>query len=354
MPDITFPREFLTDALNIVDTLDADRQQLQQYNDTKKQLDKSLETMTRNIEREKAETIKSRRADIEEGFNKQIKAVDGEISAINGRRAKARAEGVKNRVADNTAGLKEEIANLKLQISEYIKANQAPGLLKSRLFYSLFSPINITDWILDILLAAIPVLAVVYAYYKQVSLTTFIGIIVAIVVLVVIYVVVASNTKGKHHEAVYACKNMMKGIEEREKAIRAIAKNIQKDKDDTIYNLGDYDNELLEKNRQKADINAQKAEALNHFDSATKQVLTEEIDAKYAEDLRLLRGDIAQNADAVSTYTQRVAAGENRLNNEFVQYVGTRNLTHDKIEQMIGMIDSGEAASVSDAISKIK
>ena len=69
MPDITFPREFLTDALNVVDTLDADRQQLQQYNDHKKQLDKSLETMTRNIEREKAETVKSRRADIEEGFN---------------------------------------------------------------------------------------------------------------------------------------------------------------------------------------------------------------------------------------------------------------------------------------------
>ncbi|MBQ9421652.1 MAG: hypothetical protein IJU30_07865 [Lachnospiraceae bacterium] len=354
MPDITFPKEFLTEALNVVDTLDADRQQLEQYNDTKKQLAKSLETLTRNIEREKTETVRSRRADIEQNYNQQIKAVESEITAINGRRQKARTEGVKSRIESNTAGLKQEIANLKQQISDYVKEHQAPGILKSRLYYSLFSPINVTDWILCIILAALLVLAIVYAYYKQVTLPVFLTVLGVIVALIAIYVAIASNTKGKHPEAVLFCKNLMKGIEERGKAIKAIARNIEKDKDDTVYNLGDYDNEFAQKNQQKADINAEKTEALNQFDNNTKQVLTGEIDAKYAEDLRALQSDIALNADAVNTFSQKVAAGEKRLNSEFVQYVGTRNLTHEKVEQMIGMIDAGEATSVSDAASKIK
>ena len=92
MADINFPKEYLTEAMSVVDTLNDDRAQLQQYQETKKQLDRSMETLTRTIEKEKNDTVRSRRADIESNYDKQLKAVDSDINAINGRRQKARAE----------------------------------------------------------------------------------------------------------------------------------------------------------------------------------------------------------------------------------------------------------------------
>ena len=51
-PDISFSRNMLSDALNVVDTLNSDREQLKQYNDTRRRLDKDLETLKKNIEKE--------------------------------------------------------------------------------------------------------------------------------------------------------------------------------------------------------------------------------------------------------------------------------------------------------------
>ncbi len=354
MADINFPKEYLTEAMSVVATLNDDRAQLQQYQETKKQLDPSMETLTRTIEKEKNDTVRSRRADIESNYDKQLKAVDSDINAINGRRQKARAEGVKTRVADNTAALRQQVEALHLQMKEYVKENNLPGALKSRAFYTLFSPISIWDWIIDILLAGICVAAIIVAYMKQVSLPVFLGVMAGVVLIVAVYIAISANVKGRHHEAVGICKSMFKEIAQKEKTIKAISRNIEKDKDDSFYNLGEYDQELQACSQKKNEINAQKTDALYQFDNNTKAVLVSEIDQKYAGQLEELTRSIAEAADSVSTFTQRVAMGEGRLNNEFVQYVGTKNLSHDRIEQMIGMIDSGEAVSVHDAASRVK
>lgn len=347
-------RAMLAEAMNVVDTLKTDREQLQQYNDTKKQLNKSLDTLKRNIEKEKNETVKNRRLDVETGFDRQIKEVDGEISAITSRRQKAREEGVKNRVAENTAGLRQEIENTKTQIVEYLKENKAPSILGKRIFYTFFSPMNAADWAVNIIIAALMVGAIILAYVKKATLPVFLCTLGAVVALLVIYVVIYSKVKERYHDQVVTCKVLLKGIAEREKAIKAITKNIQKDTDDSVYNLSEYDNELQMKNQQKTEINAQKAEALTQFDNTTAGMITGEIDSKYAADISTLEAEIAQNADSINLFTEKVAASETRLNNEFVQYVGARNLSHERLEKMIGLIDSGEAASVSDAVSKMK
>ena len=353
-PDISFSRNMLADALNVVDTLNSDREQLKQYNDTRRRLDKDLETLKKNIEKEKNDTVRNRRTDVEAGFDRQIRDIDSEISDINNRRQRARAEGVKARVENNTAGLREEIVSMKAQMKEYLKEKGAPSIFASRLYYTFFSPMNIWDWIIDIIIAAALVGAVIMAYVKRLPLPGFLSVLGCVVAVIAIYVVIASKTKEKYHEEMMTCKNILKGIAEREKTIKAISKNIENDKDDTVYNLGEFDNELQQKNQLKTEVGTQKAEALSQFDNVTRNMILNEIDSKYAADISTLQGEIAQNADAVNTFTSRVTAGENRLNSEFVQYVGTRNLSHDRIEQMIGLIDSGEATSVSEAVSKLK
>ena len=352
--DISMDRAVLREALDAVNTLNADRQQLKQYNETKRKLDKDLSTLTRNIEKEKNDTVRGKRQEIESGFDKQIRDVEREISDINSQRQKARADGVKNRIADSTAAPRQEIAGIKEQMNEYVKEQQAPSIMKSRAYYTLFSPINTADWIVDLVLAAIGVGAIILAYVKQASLPVFLIVLGAVVALAAAYMAIAGKTKDRYHEVMVACKNMFREIALREKNIKELTKNIQNDKDDSAYDLGGFDNELQVKSQQKEALGAQKAEALDQFDNVTKNTLTGEIDAKYSEDLSTLQTRIAENTDAVNTFTERVAAGESGLNQAFADKLGAKNLSREKIERMIGLIDSGEVRSLHDAVSRMK
>ena len=353
-PAISLERELLADALLAVNTLSADRDQLKQYNDTKKKLEKDLNTLTRNIEKEKTDTIRIKRQEIESGYNKQIKDVEREISNISDQRSKARSVAVRERIKANTEAPRQEIAAIREQMKAYVKEQQAPRMMASRLYYTLFSPLTIADWIVDILLAVLGVGAIVMAYVKHASLPAFLCVLGAVVALVVIYVVISAKTKEKYHDVMVACKNMFREIAQREKSISQITKNIQDDKDDSVYDLRGYDSELQTKNQQKEELGAQKAGALEEFDNVTRGTITGGIDAKYAEDISVLQKNIAENAEAVSTFTERVAADEGRLKSEYAQRIGQKNLSREKIERMIGLFDRGEASSISEAASKMK
>ncbi len=353
-PAISLERELLADALVAVNTLSADRDQLKQYNDTKKKLEKDLNTLTRNIEKEKTDTIRSKRQEIESGYNKQIKDVEREIGDISDQRQKARSVAVRERIKANTDAPRQEIAGIRENMKAFVKEQQAPGIMASRLYYTLFSPLTIADWIVDILLAAAGVGAIVLAYMKQAGVLTFLCVLGVVVALAVIYVVISAKTKEKYHDVMVACKNMFREIALREKSISQITKNIQDDKDDSVYDLGGFDSQIQAKNQQKEALGAQKTGALEEFDNVTKGTITDGIDAKYAEDISVLQRNIAENAEAVSTFTERVAADEGRLKSEYAQRIGQKNLSRDKIERMIGLFDRGEASSISEAASKMK
>ena len=357
MADINSPKEFLQEALSLVDTLNADKAQLQQETNTRNQLDKSLDSLRKTIEQEKNKTVTSRRSDLEAEYNKKLRIAENEITAIEGRRSKARKEGVNNRVTSQTAGFKGEIANLKAQLDTYCKENKLSPFCKSPLYHKLFMPAKPGDWALLLIIVLLMIGALAGAIYflsiQKVTLTTTLIVALVDVVLALLYAVIAGGTRGKHPNEVRVCRQYIDQIAKDKKGIRNVTKNIQKDKDDTPYDLGSFDAELQAKSQEKADLEMQKSQALYQFDAVTKQQLLSEIDASYAAKLKdLTENTVAARAAAEQT-AQKVAYSENLLNAEFVQYLGSRYLNHDAIDRMISLIDAGEAASVTDAVTRL-
>ena len=61
------------------------------------------------------------------------------------------------------------------------------------------------------------------------------------------------------------------------KQIKIIARTIRKDKNDTVYNLEKFDDEIAQLDQDLAMTNRQKKDALNTFDTVTKTIISDEI-----------------------------------------------------------------------------
>lgn len=352
MADINMPREYLAEALQLIDALDADRAAYKTGSAETERLENAYNTLKKNINNEKERTVNARRADVESSFDKQIKAKNSEIESVNKKRSKAREAGVNSRVETQTAGLKGEIANLKESLGNYCRLNKLPALCGTDFFYSIYYPSGLGDWIRLIIAAVIMVAAIIGAHIYG-DMKVFIGVIAAVIVIIAVYVAVGAGIKGKYGEQLANCRAIIANIRQDKKAIKNITRNIRKDQSDAAYDLGSFDTDIANKKQECENLMVQKTQALSRFDTETKQQLIAEIDANYGD--KLTQAEAAWNSarQQLTAAKAKISEAENRLNSEFVQYIGSKNLNHDTVSRMIGLIDSGNAATVSDALSKL-
>lgn len=352
MADINNPKEFLNEALTLVDMIEADKLKYRQDSDNTEQLEKAFNTLKKNIDNEKKRTVDSRRSDVESEFNKKLKSKLQEIEKIEDKRSKARKEGVNNRVSDQTAGLKGEIKALKGQLKSYCSDNKMPTICKTRLFYRLYYPASVGDWLLVLVIAAVMIAAMVGAFVYG-KLPVFIAVFAVEILIILIYAMLWGRTKGRYYEQLKYCRQLIANIRLDEKGVKNVTRNIVKDKSDEHYDLGAFDADIAAKRQEKEELEAQKTSALYNFDSVTKQQLIAEIDGNYADKLKASEAAFTEAKQAAEALKLKLSETDNRLNSEFVQYIGSRNLNHDTLTRLIELVEGNEAVSVSDAIAKL-
>lgn len=353
MADIGSPREFVQEALGLVDALAADRDALTSQHGSSTDAQKAFETLKKNIENEKSRTISSRRSDVEDGYDKKLKAKDAEISKAEEKRVKARKAEVETRVGQQTLGLKDEIKTLREDLKNYCKQNKLPQAFRSGLYYRLYCPGSIADWLCLIIIAAAMIGAIVASYMLQAGLIVF-GLVLAVdIVILAVYIFIWNKTKVKYHDNYRVCRDIVSNIRKDEKGVKNVSRNIRKDKSDAPYDLSAYDNDIAARKQEYSELQAQKTNALYQFDNVTKQQLISEIDGVYGEKLQNAKLTAENAAAAVRELEKRISDAENRLNSEFVQYIGSKNLNHEAISRMLELFDTGAAASVSEAIAKL-
>ncbi len=353
MADINMPREYLEEALQLIDVLDSDKAALKASTDESSKLEGAYNTLKKNIANEKERTVSARRADVENSFDKQIKAKNNEIEAVEKKRGKAREEGVNNRVEAQTAGLKGEIASLKESLVNYCNLNKLPGLCKTRFFYSIYYPAGIGDWLRLIIVAAIMVAAIIGAHVYG-DMKVFIGVIIAVIVIIAIYVSTGARIKSKHGEQLANCRSIIANIRKDEKAIVNITRNIRNDQSDAAYDLTSFDDDIAGKKQECENLMVNKLQALTSFDNETKQQLIAEIDTNYGGKLKQAEEAWSNSKQQLNAVKARISETENRLNTDFVQYIGSKNMNHDAVSRMIELITNGDAITVSDAAAKIE
>ena len=87
-------------------------------------LEKNIETEHQILENTIAQTVKSRREEIEKAYNTEIEKLVGKDRKIKGQREKAKEKGVIDRIAEETKPVYEENAKIRGEIANIMKKNK--------------------------------------------------------------------------------------------------------------------------------------------------------------------------------------------------------------------------------------
>lgn len=349
---------FFDAAKQAVQELDELKQKEKMLQNLEKQLEGSLKTKQKQIAETIALTVKKRSDEIAKSYDAEIAKTQDLLKKVRGKREKAKNQGEKERIADETQGLTHENEELKERMKTIFRANHVPGYCAGTLYYALYFTKGLKETLLlfgMVLLCFLLIPCGVYLALPQ-KKTLYLIIIYLVDILVFggLYVKIGNSTKMKHMDGLKEGRAIKNQIAVNKKQMKKIAKSIRKDKNEAVYNLEKYDDEIAQLEQDKLQAECQKKDALNTFETVTKTIISDEIMENHKEELDQMESDLAKTVADLKETQSASRAKALYITDHFEIYAGKEYMTLEKLEELEEIIASGKAANLSDAIINYK
>lgn len=349
---------FLMEAKQAVVELNEMQQRESALSQQLKQSKNKLESETKAVSDRINQTIKKRLGDISASYDKELSKNQDQLKKARAVREKAKNQGIKDRIAEETAELREENRELKLQMKTLFQQNHVPRFCRSNWYYMMYSPRWFGEFFKFFLMVLICFLAIPCGSYflipdrKPLYLA---GIYFACVLIFGgIYVLIGNKTKDRYAETIKKGRLIRDQIHSNEKKIRVITNSIKRDKDEAIYDLSKYDDEIAQIEHALSETAAQKKEALNTFEKVTKNIITDEITENNKEKLELLRETCDFQDRELKALLEEVKAKNLFITDKFGTYLEMEFLQPQKLDALIDIMQNGTAANLSEAMDQYK
>ena len=131
--------------------------------------------------------------------------------------------------------------------------------------------------------------------------------------------------------------------------MKVIIRSIKRDRDEAVYNLERFDDEIARTEQDLADIMDKKREALNTFDKVTKTIISDEIAANSKDKLTRLLKDYEEASASAKEAEIRVKEQTLFINDNYASYIGKEFMVPDRLDELADIIRMGKASSISEA-----
>lgn len=352
---ITDYAAFFASARQAVEELEELKKQELQLTQTEKQMEDALKGKQKAVMDTISQTIKQRTEEISKSYDAEIGKTQDHLKKVRAKREKAKSQGVRERIAEDTSGLLKENRELKEQMKTLFRANHVPGFCRSSYYYALYFTRSVKDaltLLLTIFICFLGVPCGIYFLLPEKKTVYLIGIyLVLVLVFGGIYVAVGNRTKLKYMDVLKEGREIRRRILGNRKQIRVIAKTIRRDKNDTVYNLQKFDDEIAQLEQDLTQVKQQKKEALNTFETVTRTIISDEISENHKTELSQMEDELSRTTETLKR--TRTAAKEKALyiTDHFEVYAGKEYMTVEKLALLEDIVRSGEASNVSEAIS---
>lgn len=359
--------DYLIQAKNEISRCGQLEQQQKQLQDKEEKMRKAIQQEEKSINDEINQTIKKRKSEIEDTYDSQLDASRKKMKKAQEKKNKEKSERVGQRVDEETADVKENSRQLKIEMKTLFKKNHVPGFCQSGLYYVLFMPKGIKEF-LCLLLAILLGLAAlpygVYMLFSQVILVEkeivkapyFMAIVIGITLVVVlgIYFLIFNLTKVKHRDTIAEGRKIRNQILANDKNIRAIKNAINKDKDESQYELGDYDAKINQFQTEMDSIAEQKQAALTEFEQNTKVAITNEINGRRLgklEDMRRQKAVVEEERNGIEEQLKEVSLD---ITNKYTKYLGKNICKEEVLSDIIDIMEAEQINTISEGLAIYK
>lgn len=369
MPENVFneKEDYLISARDEVAKRDDIASELDKMRSYQKKLNRNIASEEKSIADEIATTIRKRQQEISDTYDERLDDNRTRKKKVASKRDKKKSQRIRERIEEETKGIRENTRELEVEMKTLLKKNKVPSFVASKLFFTMFMPRGIGEiggMLLAFLLyfAGVPALVMfavrqlVLKGREDINMAFWCALVVAFVVFIqlIIYFLIYSSTKLRHQDVVAQARSIRDKIKANDRQADAIRNSINKDKDESAYNLESYDQKLASLEQEADAIGSEKQEALKVFEEETKQVIIDEINGRRLPTLEDMknekRGLEEKIAKGEKMYSDKVL----QITNQYASYLGEDLCRQDKLSDLIALMEGGEAETVSEAISLYK
>ncbi len=359
--------DYLINARDEVIKRDNMAAELEKMANYQKKLSRNIAAEEKSIADEIASTIKKRKQEISDTYDERLDDNRARKKKVSDKRNKKKNQRMNARIEEETKDIRENTRELEVETKTLLKKNKVPSFVSSKLFFVMFMPRGIGEvgaMLLSFLayFAGVPSLVTILIAQlvlknKEGINTPFWCILIAAVLVIlqlIIYFVIYSTTKLRHHDVILQVRSIRDKIKANSRQAAAIRNSISKDKDESTYNLGAYDEKLASLENEADSIGTEKQEALRTFEEETKQVIIDEINSRRLQTLEDLKTEKKELEDKIAKGEKMYSDKVLQITNQFASYLGEELCKQDKLSDLIALMEDGEAETVSEAISLYK
>lgn len=352
----------LLDGVDKLNEIKEDLIELHSYQDKYNNLiieEEKIEKKILSVEKAAADevqaTIKKRRTEVEEAYDKQLDNIKTRIKKIKDKRDKRKNKKVSERIGEETSSLREENHRLRLETKTIFKQNHVPSYCNTGLYYALYYPRYFKDIIIILFTLLLTLLFIPCGIYffvlpEEKIFYLVVLYIVTVVIFGGLYLLIGNHTKDKHGDVIKQVRKLRHEIINNKKKINIIKRSIKKDKDESAYGLEDFDEELTKLDKEAADMAEQKKEALLTFENSTVQIITAEIRKQYEEEIASLKDEYNKIKAETTKAEDKIKALTLKIAGEYEPYIGKDLITLDRIDSLINIIEADNASNISEAV----
>lgn len=332
-----------------------------------KKLSKNIASEEKSISDEIATTIRKRRQEIQSTYDDRLDDNRARKKKVANKRDKKKEERMDKRYHEETKELRESDKDLQVEMQTLLRKYKLPSFCGRKLYFALFYARNVKEFGLKILsfligfcgipgLVTILVKKLVLDTKKDINVAFWCALVAAgmFILLLLIYFAIYSRTKIKHMDALTQARSIRDKMIANKRQAKAIRHSISKDHDDSQYNLDAYDEKLDNLDAEADAIGKEKQEALRAFEEETTAMITEEINNRRLPALEALKEEKASLENEVAAEEKRFSDQTLLVANKYAAVLGEDLCRQDKLEELIAIMQEGQAETVSEAIRVYK
>ena len=332
-----------------------------------KKLSKNIASEEKSISDEIATTIRKRRQEIQSTYDDRLDDNRARKKKVANKRDKKKEERMDKRYHEETKELRESDKDLQVEMQTLLRKYKLPSFCGKKLYFALFYARNVKELGLKILsfligfcgipgLVTILVKKLVLDAKKDINVAFWCALVAAgmFILLLLIYFAIYSRTKIKHMDALTQARSIRDKMIANKRQAKAIRHSISKDHDDSQYNLDAYDEKLDNLDAEADAIGKEKQEALRAFEEETTAMITEEINNRRLPALEALKEEKASLENEVAAEEKRFSDQTLLVANKYAAVLGEDLCRQDKLEELIAIMQEGQAETVSEAIRVYK
>lgn len=349
---------FLEKARDAVSELSVAEDSERQMEQDCQRLERELETEQKQMADAVQATVKKRRQEISASYDAEINKAQDLLKKARTKREKAKSQGVKERIADETSELQAYNKELRDRMKASFRRGHVPSFCRTRFYYSLYFPRWAKEFLILLLFMTVLFVGLpwgIYLMLPQQKVLYLVGIYAGVLLIPGgLYMTIGNHTKLQYMEVLREGRQILDQIHANDRKIRVITSTIRKDRNEAIYNLEKFDDEIARLQQELNDVSARKKDALHTFETVTKNILQDEIEHTYQERLDGLRGQFEDVQNQLRDTAVQVKEGRLKIAEKYGSHLGREFLDPFKISDLSELVRQGRASSVSEAIEVYK